>query len=203
MQGENRRLQKEWEEICKMNQSVDRYAVTAQIVGDDLKHWKGVIRGPVRYIQQGTVYENGHFIVDILIPNEYPYKPPKMKFETRMWHPNISSQTGAICLDILKDEWSPALTIRTALISLQALLCSPEPDDPQDAQVASQYKNNRRAFEQTAREWTGLYARDPSEVFLEKLGRLLDMGFPEADARSALERASGDESVALNSLLGS
>jgi ubiquitin-protein ligase len=50
MQGENRRLQKEWEEICKMNQSVDRYAVTAQIVGDDLKHWKGVIRGPVRYI---------------------------------------------------------------------------------------------------------------------------------------------------------
>ena len=50
-----------------------------------------------------------------------------MKFDTKIWHPNISSQTGAICLDILKNEWTPALTIRTALISLQALLCSPEP----------------------------------------------------------------------------
>jgi ubiquitin-conjugating enzyme (huntingtin interacting protein 2) len=68
-----------------------------------------------------------------------------MKFDTRIWHPNISSQTGAICLDILKNEWSPALSIRTALLSLQALLCSPEPgilpfiipDDPQDAVVAA------------------------------------------------------------------
>jgi len=74
--------------------------------------------------------------VDIKIPDEYPFKPPIMKFETKIWHPNISSVTGAICLDILKNEWTPALTIRTALISLQALLCAPEPDDPQDAEVA-------------------------------------------------------------------
>ena len=66
-----------------------------------------------------------------------------MKFDTKIWHPNISSQTGAICLDTLKNEWTPALTIRTALISLQALLCAPEPDDPQDAEVARQYKNDK------------------------------------------------------------
>ena len=80
--------------------------------------------------QKDTCYEGGIFYVDINIPPDYPFKPPKMKFDTKIWHPNISSQTGAICLDILKNEWTPALTIRTALISLQALLCSPEPDDP-------------------------------------------------------------------------
>lgn len=50
-----------------------------------------------------------------------------MKFDTKLWHPNVSSVTGAICLDILKNEWTPALTIRTALISLQALMCAPVP----------------------------------------------------------------------------
>jgi ubiquitin-conjugating enzyme (huntingtin interacting protein 2) len=68
--------------------------------------------------------------VDINIPPDDPFKPPKMKFDTKIWHPNVSSQTGAICLDILKNEWTPALTIRTALISLQALMCCPEADDP-------------------------------------------------------------------------
>jgi len=78
--------------------------------------------------------------VDIVIPDGYPFEPPKCKFLTKVWHPNVSSQTGAICLDILKDQWSPALTIKTAMLSLQALLCSPEPSDPQDAEVAEMYK---------------------------------------------------------------
>ena len=86
------------------------------------------------------------FTVDIVIPGDYPFKPPKMKFDTKIWHPNVSSVTGAICLDILKNEWTPALTIRTALLSLQALLCSPEADDPQDAEVANQYKSDINVF---------------------------------------------------------
>ena len=63
----------------------------------------------------------------------------------------MSSANGAICLDILKDQWSPALTLKTALLSLQALLSSPQPDDPQDAVVAKQYLSDLPTFEKTAR----------------------------------------------------
>ncbi len=63
--------------------------------------------------------------------DQYPFVPPKMRFRSKVWHPNVSSANGAICLDILKDQWSPALTLKTALLSLQALLSSPQPDDPQ------------------------------------------------------------------------
>merc|ERR1712110_1372579 len=97
-------------------------------------------------------------MIDIQLPNDYPFVPPKMKFDTKIWHPNISSESGAICLDILKNEWSPALSIRTALLSLQALLCAPEPDDPQDAVVAAQYKKNKKGFESQAKAWTIKYA---------------------------------------------
>ena len=126
-----------------------------------------------------------------------------MRFETKIWHPNISSVTGAICLDILKNEWTPALTIRTALISLQALLCSPEPTDPQDAEVAKQYLSNKKLFEETAREWTKNYAKDPVIIHKEKIDRLIEMGFPEKVARETLEKFGWSESDAINSLLNS
>lgn len=83
---------------------------------------------------------------------------------TTVWHPNVSSQTGAICLDILKDQWSPALTMKTALLSLQALLCSPEPNDPQDAVVANMYKDKRAEFDSQAKFWTETYAKAPGAV---------------------------------------
>lgn len=89
--------------------------------------------------------------VDIQLDDQYPFAPPKMRFLTRVWHPNVSSASGAICLDVLKDQWSPALTLKTALLSLQALLSSPQPDDPQDAVVARQYLREFETFEKTAR----------------------------------------------------
>ena len=94
------------------------------LVCNSVKHWKAVIAGP-----SDSVYDGGKFQIDIKIPEKYPYVPPKMQFDTKIWHPNVSSQTGAICLDILKDEWSPALSIRTALLSIQALMWSPEPGE--------------------------------------------------------------------------
>lgn len=163
------------------------------MVGDNLRKWKGKIFGPA-----DTPYAGGTFIVDIEIPTDYPFKPPKMKFETKLWHPNVSSQTGAICLDILKNEWTPALTIRTALISLQALLCAAEPDDPQDAVVANQYKSDIKAFNAQAAQWVQDYAMtNPEEV---KIKQLMEMGFDESKCRIALDKAGGNVDQAVEHL---
>jgi len=161
---------------------------------DSLDHLFGTIKGP-----EGTVYEGGIFCVDIQIPDAYPFEPPKMKFTTKIWHPNVSSVTGAICLDILKDQWSPALTIKTALLSLQALLSAPEPSDPQDAQVAKMYLKHPKEFESTAKLWTQQYAKESSND--EIVQNLMEMGFPEDSVRAALKAVGNDQEKALNKLL--
>jgi ubiquitin-conjugating enzyme (huntingtin interacting protein 2) len=106
----------------------------------------------------------------------------------------------SIYQDILKDQWSPALTIKTALLSLQALLCSPEPGDPQDAQVAKMYKNSRAEFDRTARFWTESYAKPKSKE--DAINRVCEMGFQREQAQKALEDAKWDENAAVAALLG-
>mmetsp|Transcript_1665 Transcript_1665/g.2474 ORF Transcript_1665/g.2474 Transcript_1665/m.2474 type:complete len:193 (+) Transcript_1665:24-602(+) len=186
------RLSKELKEVSKINDSSGVRAVT---INGNNRTLIGTIQGP-----EGTAYEGGTFQIDIAIPSQYPFEPPKMKFKTKIWHPNISSQTGAICLDILKDQWSPALTIKTALLSLQALMCSPEPDDPQDAQVAKMYLENIDEFNKTAKFWTESYASESSKD--DAVKRVCEMGFSAEDARNALEKHGWDESEAVNGLLG-
>ncbi|KAI7869367.1 ubiquitin-conjugating enzyme/RWD-like protein [Spinellus fusiger] len=121
---------------------------------DEFGHFIATIPGPV-----GTPYEDGRFKVDIKLANEFPFKPPHMKFITSVYHPNISSQTGAICLDILKDNWTPIMTLKSSLLSLVLLLSSPVPEDPQDAEVAAHCKRDREDFNSTARYWTRVYAQ--------------------------------------------
>jgi len=127
--------------------------INIQMVDEDITHLRGQFPGPAN-----SPYEGGIFDVAIEVPMRYPFEPLKMKFITKVYHPNVSSQSGAICLDILKDAWSPVLTLKTTLVSLQSLLCSPEPNDPQDAEVAKVYLSDRAAYERTARHWTEMYA---------------------------------------------
>jgi ubiquitin-conjugating enzyme (huntingtin interacting protein 2) len=138
--------------------------------------------------------------IEIKIPEGYPFEPPKMRFITKIWHPNISSVTGAICLDILKDQWSPALTIKTALLSLQALLCAAEPDDPQDAVVAKMYKEDPDLFAKTAKEWTAKHA-DPN-VNEGKIRNLMEMGFEREAVEKVLKEVGWEEDKAVEKLLG-
>ena len=186
------RIKKEYLDLQKEKNS----NVQVKLVNNDIRHWKGRIKGPI-----DTCYQGGIFDVDIVIPNEYPFKPPKMKFDTKIWHPNISSVTGAICLDILKNEWTPALTIRTALISLQALMCEPVPNDPQDAVVAKQYMSDIKLFNQTAKHWVEEYA-NPERNLQKKIKEIVEMGFTEEQAKQALEQNNEDVEKAINFLVG-
>jgi ubiquitin-conjugating enzyme E2 D/E len=121
-------------------------------VGDDLFHWTATIMGP-----EDSPYSGGVFFLTIHFPADYPFKPPKINFTTKVYHPNIN-RNGSICLDILKEQWSPALTISRVLLSISSLLTDPNPDDPLDGEIASLCKTNRQKFEATAREWTAKYA---------------------------------------------
>ncbi|PKU77747.1 Ubiquitin-conjugating enzyme E2 27 [Dendrobium catenatum] len=196
------RVQKELVE-CNRDTAISGVSIDLHD-GANLTHLCGSISGPL-----GTPYEGGTFIIDIQLPSDYPFEPPKMQFITRVWHPNISSQNGAICLDILKDQWSPALTLKTALLSLQALLSAPAPDDPQDAVVAQQvflsnllyilqYLRDYQKFVGTARHWTETFAKNTNKN--EQVSKLVEMGFPEELARSVLEAVKGDENAALEKL---
>ena len=121
-------------------------------VGDDMFHWQATIMGP-----DESPYAGGVFFLDIHFPADYPFKPPKVHFTTRIYHCNINSN-GGICLDILKDQWSPALTISKVLLSICSLLTDPNPDDPLVPDIAQLLKTDRARHDSTAREWTSKYA---------------------------------------------
>ncbi|XP_024517261.1 ubiquitin-conjugating enzyme E2 8 isoform X1 [Selaginella moellendorffii] len=145
-------------------------------VAEDMFHWQATIMGP-----PDSPYAGGVFLVTIHFPPDYPFKPPKVAFRTKVFHPNINSN-GSICLDILKEQWSPALTISKVrklwlllftrsihhssilvsssqvLLSICSLLTDPNPDDPLVPEIAHMYKTDRAKYEATARNWTQKYA---------------------------------------------
>ena len=118
----------------------------------DQYHWQATIMGP-----DDSPYAGGVFFLNIHFPTDYPFKPAKINFTTRIYHPNINSN-GSICLDILKEQWSPALTISKVLLSISSLLTDPNPDDPLVPEIAQIYKTDKPKYEATAREWTRKYA---------------------------------------------
>lgn len=159
MTGQLKRIQKELVEI-----SLDpppNCAAFPKDVGNYFE-WGAVIVGP-----DGSPYEKYKYFLDITLPQDYPFKPPKVRFCTRIYHCNIANN-GEICLDTLKDQWSPALSVSKTLLSICSLLSDANPDDPLVPAIAKEFVNNRALHDKTAREWAQRYAQ-PTEVALEEL----------------------------------
>ena len=118
----------------------------------DLFHWQATIMGP-----PDSPYKNGLFFLTIHFPTDYPFKPPKVVFNTKIYHPNINSN-GSICLDILRAQWSPALTVSKVLLSICSLMADPNPEDPLVPEIARLFKTDRKKYDDNCVEWTRRYA---------------------------------------------
>jgi ubiquitin-conjugating enzyme E2 D/E len=143
-----KRLQKELNEIIKDTPA----NCSAGLLNNDLFIWQATIIGPTE-----TPYEGGIFHLKMVFPTDYPFKAPSVTFTTRIYHPNIN-ENGSICLDILKDQWSPVLTVSKLLLSICSLLNEPNPNDPLMPSIANLYKTNREQFNANAKEYTLKYA---------------------------------------------
>ncbi|XP_016981624.1 ubiquitin-conjugating enzyme E2 4 [Drosophila rhopaloa] len=130
---------------------------SAEMYHDDLFRWTAGVNGPA-----GSVYEGGHFRLDIRFPTAYPFRPPRIRFTTRIYHCNVDSR-GAICLDVLGERWSPVMNVAKVLLSIYVLMSECNPDDPLVMCIADQYKTNRKEHDKIARHWTKLFAMTKSE----------------------------------------
>ena len=149
--GTIRRIQNE---LKDMNSNPPSNCSAGPISEDNLFSWRATIMGPAN-----TPYYNGVFYLKIDFPSDYPFRAPKIMFTTKIYHCNINS-TGGICLDILKDQWSPALSISKVLISICSMLDDPNPKDPLVPEIANLLVKNKALHDANAREWTLKYASD-------------------------------------------
>ena len=136
----------------KNRDELKSYGITLETNEDNIYKWIVIMKGPEK-----SPYENGTFRLSIEFPANYPFSPPLINFITRIYHCNINN-SGGICLDILKDQWSPALTVNKVLLSIISLLNDPNPDDPLVPEIAEVYQKDREKYIENAKRHTEIYA---------------------------------------------
>lgn len=137
----------------KNTKELESLGIDIQCNDENIYKWEVIMKGPEK-----SPYESGIFKLSIDFPENYPFSPPLVNFITRIYHCNINN-SGGICLDILKDQWSPALTINKILLSIISLLNDPNPDDPLVPEIAQVYLNDREKYIENAKKHTNIYAK--------------------------------------------
>jgi len=147
-----KRIAKELEECTKTPPAGTKISLVSDA---DLFHWDIVMDGP-----SNSVFAGGKYKILLTLPSEYPFKPPTVSFKTKIYHPNVSNDDkGYICLSLAKpDTWKPPNRIKAILEECRNLLITPNIDDPVEASIADIYKNNRKEYEKTAKDWVKKYA---------------------------------------------
>tara|TARA_B100000902_G_scaffold394813_1_gene451969 strand:- start:1571 stop:2020 length:450 start_codon:yes stop_codon:yes gene_type:complete len=133
---------------------LESLGINIECSDNNIYKWYVIMKGPDK-----SPYEDGIFKLSIDFPDNYPFSPPLINFITRIYHCNINN-SGGICLDILKEQWSPALTINKIILSIISLLNDPNPDDPLVPEIAEIYLNNRDKYIENAKRHTKIYAME-------------------------------------------
>lgn len=120
--------------------------LTASPLNDNVMVWNAVIIGP-----EGTAYEDGIFKLVLQFSEEYPNKPPDVKFVSKIYHPNFYTD-GKICLDILQNRWTPTYDVSSILTSIQSLFNDPNPESPANVEAANLYKDNKMLYLEKVKE---------------------------------------------------
>ncbi|QRV86603.1 ubiquitin-conjugating enzyme [Ceratobasidium sp. AG-Ba] len=139
-----RRVQKDLKEI----QENPIHGLTVETGEDNILVWNCAIKA-----EDESPYKKGTFKYKVEIPDEYPFKPPKVTFSTKIYHPGINEE-GQICLPVLRDQWKPTQTMRSVLDTISDKVNNPSPDDPYEPEIAAQLKDNKPQFLAKAQEWT-------------------------------------------------
>ena len=124
------------------------------IVDGDITRWQVIIAGP-----RGTPYEGGNFVLSIQLPQNYPFKPPEAKFDTKIYHPNVLKDTGEICKDMYQTGWGPVKNLRWVIELILSFLMNPAPEHSVEADISRQMIDDYNGYVNTARQWVNQYAR--------------------------------------------
>ncbi|KAI9890788.1 MAG: hypothetical protein M1814_003572 [Vezdaea aestivalis] len=148
-----KRIGKEYAEMLKNPPEGVRIELADE---SDMNKWHVFMDGPV-----GSSYAGGKFKLLLAMPLEYPFKPPTLSFQTKIYHPNVSNDDkGSMCIGMLKSEqWKPSSKINAILLAAKNLLAEPNPDDAVEGSIAEVYRTNRKEFDKLAKDWVKKYAK--------------------------------------------
>ena len=129
------------------------FVSSIESAGEDIFQWLCTLDGP-----SNSPYAGGKFILRIEFPAQYPFKPPKLVFQTKIYHPSVLIATGEVCGAVL-GQWGPTLNAEHCLLTVYSLLQDPQPDHPLEEDIAQQLAKKPKEFEKTAKKYTKDFAK--------------------------------------------